>query len=258
MFSPLELTRQEIDQLVVQMEKKGVKFDKGLSDSEFVAIEKQYYNGKRFPPDLRAFLEVALPISQDASEESEDFPNWRDPEAMREYMERYGHNKITDEIIFDIDENDVWCHSWGEKPSHPGHRFDPLLGRAVTYKEMMAAHWQRPITYGEKVMLHNYWATLKEGKKTLEEGKAQVRELIHNAPRLVPICGRRFMATEPHTCGQPVLSIFLGTDIIFYGHDLAHFLAEEFEFPPIRPTPTGHQVVIPFWHEVAEYNERAN
>merc|ERR1712014_145873 len=103
-------------------------------------------------------------------------------------------------------------------------------------------------------MLHNHWATLKEGKKTVEEGQAQVRQLLHYAPRLVPICGRRFMATEPHSCGQPVLSIFMGTDIIVYGNDLADFLAEEFDFPPIRPPPTKPQVVFPFWSELVMKN----
>merc|ERR1712072_836342 len=147
-------------------------------------------------------------------------------------MKKLHFHNILDEILFDIAENEVWCDCWGEKPSPLERRFDPQLGRAVTYDEMFCGQIQLlrdvpppparlRITYEEKVRLHNHWQTLEVGGKTIAEGQSQVRKLIRHAPRLVPICGRRFMATEPHTYGQPVLSIFMGTDIIFYGKDLA-------------------------------------
>lgn len=259
MFNPTELTQEDIGQLVANMKKKGVMFDKGLSDSEVSAIENKYFEGKQLPPDLRAFWQFALPIS-DSRDPTRLFPNWRNPKVVSEYMDKSAHSNIPDEIMFDIEHNDVWCPGWGEKPVSPKlatmeHRFDPHLGRAVTVNEMMSEYCKRRVTHGEYSKLYNYWKTLQVQKvKTIAEGQTHVRELIRHAPKLVPICDRRFMAAEPHTCGQPVLSIFRGTDIIFYGNDLAHFLAEEFKFQPIRPPPPERQVVIPFWDKVVEIN----
>jgi len=253
-FGPMDLDHKEVAQLISHMKKKGVAFDAGLSDQEVAAVEKRYFNGGRFPPDLRAFLQAALPVSH----QERTFPNWRDPEAVRRYMgpEDQDHGDIVEEILFDIAENGVWCDSWGERPLHSselGLRYDPHLQRDVSYYDMMREH--APVSYAHRTMLHNRWKNLKTIGKTIEKGQEQVRELIRLAPRLVPVCGRRFMATEPHSCGQPVLSIFMGTDIIVYGNDLAHFLAEEFGFPQVRPPPAQPQVVCPFWNELVMNNE---
>ena len=56
------------DDLIVQMKKRGIAFDAGLSDSEIAATETQF--GFRFPPDLRLFLQAGLP-------KGTQFPNWR-------------------------------------------------------------------------------------------------------------------------------------------------------------------------------------
>src|SRR5262249_41240611 len=56
------------------------EFERGLSESEVRAIEAVGHF--RFPPDLRAFLEFALPVS-------DRFPNWRRASAadIREWLE---------------------------------------------------------------------------------------------------------------------------------------------------------------------------
>jgi hypothetical protein len=46
-------------------------------------------------------------------------------------------------------------------------------------------------------------------------------------PKLLPIYGHRFLAAEPCCGGNPVFSI-MGTDIIYYGADLPHYLLNEF------------------------------
>jgi hypothetical protein len=48
--------------------KRGLHFDEGLSDAEVRRAEENY--GVRFPPDLRALLQTALPLSF-------PFPIWR-------------------------------------------------------------------------------------------------------------------------------------------------------------------------------------
>jgi len=46
-------------------------------------------------------------------------------------------------------------------------------------------------------------------------------------PKLLPMCGHRFLAAEPCLSGNPVFSI-MQTDIIYYGADLGHYLMLEF------------------------------
>lgn len=83
----------------------AVKFDVGLTDAEVVATETRF--GFRFPPDLRAFLQTALPCSP-------RFPNWRsgDEALLRDWLDlpRQG-------IMFDIEHNGFWLNEWGPRPN---------------------------------------------------------------------------------------------------------------------------------------------
>ena len=82
----------------------GVAFDPGLTDAEVVAIEERFRF--RFPPDLRAFLQAALPSGG-------DFPGWRDGDAatLRGWLDlpRRG-------ILFDVEHNGFWLDEWGPRP----------------------------------------------------------------------------------------------------------------------------------------------
>lgn len=60
----------KLDQIKVILERAGVAFSPGLTDSEFSAIKARY--GFEFPPDLRGFLAFALPTGG-------RFPDWRNP-----------------------------------------------------------------------------------------------------------------------------------------------------------------------------------
>ena len=83
------------------------RFDSGLSDEEFLRIETAI--GLEFPPDLRAFLSEALPISDQGNR----FPNWRSaaPEAMRGMV-----NRPIEELLFSVRVNRSWLPRWGERP----------------------------------------------------------------------------------------------------------------------------------------------
>ena len=64
--------------------KRGLSFAEGLSDAEVHSAEENY--GFQFPPDLRAFLQTALPLG------SPPFPNWRladDPYIREALVSRY-------------------------------------------------------------------------------------------------------------------------------------------------------------------------
>jgi hypothetical protein len=90
--------------LVAQMKERGIEFDVGLTDAEIVATEGRF--GFRFPPDLRAFLQTALP-------KGERFPNWRSGNEadLRDWLDlpRQG-------ILFDIEHNSFWLDEWGPRP----------------------------------------------------------------------------------------------------------------------------------------------
>jgi hypothetical protein len=59
------------------------------------------------PPDLRALLSLALPISA-------GFPNWRSdpPDELQRRLDR-----PADGICFDIEHNGFWYDRWGPRPS---------------------------------------------------------------------------------------------------------------------------------------------
>ena len=82
----------------------SVDFEPGLSDSEFADVEKRF--SFRFLPDLRAFLQTALPRGQ-------KFPNWRsgDEATLRDWLDvpRQG-------ILFDVEHNGFWLPEWGSRP----------------------------------------------------------------------------------------------------------------------------------------------
>ena len=82
-----------------------VEFAAGLTDAEIVAPEDQF--GFRFPPDLREFLQTALP-------QGPQFPDWRSgaEAALRERFDRPREG-----VLFDVEENGFWLDEWGSRPS---------------------------------------------------------------------------------------------------------------------------------------------
>jgi len=81
-----------------------IVFAEGLSEQELVRIESNFRFV--FPPDLRAMLSLALPISK-------GFPDWRSAEA--EDLETM-LDWPADGICFDISHNAFWFDAWGDRP----------------------------------------------------------------------------------------------------------------------------------------------
>jgi hypothetical protein len=110
-----------------------VEFDAGLTDAEVVAVESRY--GFRFPPDLREFLQTALP-------KGPRFPDWRsgDDAEIRDWLDspRQG-------VLFDIERNGFWLEVWGPRPA--------LLGEALCRGEELLSPAPRLIPiYGHRMM----------------------------------------------------------------------------------------------------------
>jgi hypothetical protein len=70
----------------------------------------------------------------------------------------------------------------------------------------------------------NRWG---ERPEALSDALEKARTDFSTWPKLLPIYGHRFLAADPCRTGNPVFSI-MGTDIIYYGANLASYLVHEF------------------------------
>jgi hypothetical protein len=84
---------------------KGIKMAEGLTALEFEQIEADF--GFVFPPDLRRFLTLTLPVS-------EGWADWRGS-SKEQLLEQL--NWPLEGILFDVEHGDFWMPSWGEKPA---------------------------------------------------------------------------------------------------------------------------------------------
>ncbi len=81
-----------------------IEFDDPLTDREIDQTEKTF--GFRFPVDLRAFLQTALPVSP-------KFPDWRKA-SKDELRDRLG--RPLEGVLFDVEHNRFWLREWGARP----------------------------------------------------------------------------------------------------------------------------------------------
>jgi len=81
-----------------------ISFDPGLTDAEVEQIEQSYRF--RFPPDLRGFLQTAVP-------KGEGFPDWRRSDGtLSSWLDAPKQG-----ILFDVEHNAFWMDGWGMRPS---------------------------------------------------------------------------------------------------------------------------------------------
>jgi hypothetical protein len=92
-------------QIVEDLRSHRIEFQAGLSAAETAQIEREF--SFQFPPDLREFLQTAMPIG-------EAFPDWRngDRSALRGRL-----LWPVDSICFDVENNESWLHQWGVRPT---------------------------------------------------------------------------------------------------------------------------------------------
>ncbi|GLY64689.1 hypothetical protein [Amycolatopsis taiwanensis] len=84
---------------------------------------------------------------------------------------------------------------------------------------------------------------------TPEAAVAVARRLLADVPRMIPIYAHRYLPAGRGTFGHPVLSIW-GTDIIYYGTDLADYVNYEFEEPrPEHPEDWSPHATVSFWRD---------
>jgi hypothetical protein len=108
--------QDELSEIVGQMKARDIEFALGLSNAEVSEIEQA--GSFQFPPDLRAFLQIGVPIGRREGflkrlQIDEGFPKWReDPAAIIAHSREWVLNAFLD----DIEDNDFWLDEWGARP----------------------------------------------------------------------------------------------------------------------------------------------
>lgn len=89
-----------------------------------------------------------------------------------------------------------------------------------------------------------------EKPASLEEQLRVAKEHLKTYPKLIPIFSHRYIPSPPSSAGNPVFSVN-GTDIIYYGYDLASYLEHEFDFRSYNSLFSEEHPFrkIPFWGE---------
>ncbi len=102
---------------------------------------------------------------------------------------------------------------------------------------------------------HNeIWPAEWGPKPTIKDERARiVREIVQDAPRLIPIYGHRYIPDEPSEAGNPVFSVHQ-TDIVHYGNNLLNYFQREFrvplpDFAAEKPRP------IRFWDHALKWRD---
>jgi len=101
------------------------------------------------------------------------------------------------------------------------------------------------------VVNNGFWAN-SWGPRPAQAARAEAsaRERLRAVPQMVPIYGHRYLPAEPAPEDPAVFSIYQ-TDVIYYGENLADYVAREFHLPR-RPAPVTADRRTPFWSDLAE------
>lgn len=131
---------------------RGTRWLAGLSEQEIATIERHWK--LQFPPDYRLFLKmlhsVDKPLSRARYVDSNklammagpSFYNWQTENALIEQA----YEKVIDGIFFDVQHNNVWFKSWGEKPTTEE-------AQRATLRELVAAAPRLVPIFGHRFLL---------------------------------------------------------------------------------------------------------
>ena len=90
---------------VAALRKVGIRFEPGLTATEFKEIEAEYQIA--FPPDLKEFLSIGQPVG-------DRWINWRDKSSSLPTTQLLWP---FEGMCFDIQHNAFWLEEWGPRPN---------------------------------------------------------------------------------------------------------------------------------------------
>ncbi|MDN5916968.1 MAG: hypothetical protein L0I76_17990 [Pseudonocardia sp.] len=139
------------------------EFGPGLTDAEFARIEHEH--GLEFADDHRAFLATGLPLNGPHLEEKgvfrtrDPWPAWRDgdPDALRSRLRR-----PVDGVLFDVQHDGTWHHSWGERPADPEMALETARVQLERVPQMVPVYAHRCLPAGRGTFGHpvlSIWQT---------------------------------------------------------------------------------------------------
>ena len=128
--------------------------------------------------------------------------------------------------------------------------FDWVTAEPEVIKERLAwpfeSYWSRVRDAGY------WWPEWGEKPASASDQRAKLRDIFADAPKLIPLCGHRYVPEEPLERGSPVFSVY-GADIIHYGANLVDWI--EREANPWTPRPWPPIKEIRFWGQAVRYND---
>ena len=97
---------------------------------------------------------------------------------------------------------------------------------------------------------NDFWLKFLGEKPDNKDSQLEIlRAAFDRAPRLIPICSHRFLPELPRESGNPVVSFWQPSDIIYYGVDLEDYFSVE--FCGKKSMSTGRNIKkIDFWSDV--------
>lgn len=101
---------------------------------------------------------------------------------------------------------------------------------------------------------HNcaWWPEWGAKPATLAAQRERLVEVFAGAPKLIPLCGHRYLPAEPCESGNPVLSVHQ-MDVIYYSSNLADWVEREM-LPHSSVKTLRVAKAIPFWSEAVRKN----
>jgi len=165
--------------LIELLRSAGLEFQSGLTDAEVVRIESRF--NFRFPPDLRSFLQTAVPFWNS--------PRWHS--ATNAEIQKW-LDRPMEEVLLDVEHNEFWFSEWGEKPQNSqraveiastrilrapklipimGHRYMPALPNEAG-NPVLSIHQTDIIYYGydlEDYLRHEFNLPRKEWPAQVKE-----------------------------------------------------------------------------------------
>lgn len=127
------------EQLIGILKDNNVQFAPGLSDEEIDNIQEIFQIN--FPPDLKIFLQIALPIS-------DGFVKWRDGLTSIDSKQKIISvlKWPLNGILFDVENNEFWMEGWGDRPDSFSTREKVVKQNYIKYPKLIPIYLHRYIS----------------------------------------------------------------------------------------------------------------